>query len=187
MSKRILSAVSTCAAVALGIAVFAAVEPGGGSAADDAAIPASVKAVVEQAREAPHSPLLATAATQISKVDSQPGGQTFYRVPTADGGSCLVTSTGLLSSCLTNASRHPGTVTLTDDASDDDRPGIVFGQTIPGVTAVRVIVAGGSGSAELGDGVYSFALPTAETTLDDVKKVQFRLTDGRTVTRVIHP
>lgn len=186
MTRRVVSVVSTGAALALGIGLFAAVDANSGDAADGAAVPVAVKSVVRQSVGAPRSPLRADAASMISRVGATPGGQTFYRAPTDDGGSCLITPTGLLSSCLTSTVRDPGTVTLADDASNDDQPAIVFGQVTPEVTAVSVSVTGKLRSADLADGVYSLTLPGAETSLDDVKKVHFTLANGRVISRLIH-
>lgn len=188
MNRRLLSLITTSAALALGIGAYAIVADADPTGAVDKPIPEDVREAVQQAATAPGSPLRTDAAASISTaLDAAPGGLTFFRAPTADGGSCLVTSSGIVSSCLTASVRHPGTVTLIDDSEADEQPAIVYGQIEPSVTGVSVVVAGKTMQAAIGGGMYTLTLPDARLNLDSVKQVNFTLTSGRTVSRVIHP
>lgn len=184
--RRILSFVSTIAVVSIGILsyaiVFAPDTSGASSTVPAAAVaaPASPEArhAVETVAGADGSPLVSDAIKRIEHVftPADPELPSFYSVPEKSGGACLVTSSGVLTSCSLGS--FPGTVTIMDDSEADDIPAFVFGQVTEKVVDVTVNFEGRSEDASVGNGFYLFRLSSAAMSDESVTSVVLHLADG---------
>lgn len=189
--KRVGPLLLTVGAMAVGIGIYAAVdraepsEAGSLQAADQAAaVTPAVRDAVQSAEGGP-LPLAPGASDAIRHLftPSDPGLPALFTVPTADGGECIVSSVGVIASCLPRASSLPGTITAADDSEGDDLPPFVYGLVRPSVRGVSVSVGGSRYQAALGGGFYMFQLPSPDNRVDDLEAVVFTLGNGREVVR----
>jgi hypothetical protein len=139
---------------------------------------AAAKEVVRSAE--PRVPLANSAASDLTPLftpaDPLPA---FFSAPLADGGQCVVTSVGVLASCLPLASPVPGTITIADDSEVDDRPPFVYGVVRPSVKAVQIVIRGQRIAAPLMNGFYVLQLGSATDTTEAVDGVAFAIGNGK--------
>jgi hypothetical protein len=136
---------------------------------------------------APGSPLSADAADRMRPLftPAEPGLPSFFAVPTRAGGTCVLSTDGVLAACSepgtpANAS---GTFTAVDDVEGAGRPALVYGQTSPAVVSVSVRIDGRAYRALLADRFYLFELPDTSLSVSRVDGVVFTLRDGSRIGR----
>jgi hypothetical protein len=179
--------------VALGVMAYAGFarvgtsEASGLEAADYRAAVTSAAREVVKGVEGGSFGIARGASAQIRHLHTpaDAGLPALFSVPTEDGGECIVSSVGVIASCLSGSSDLPGTITAADDSEGDNRPPFVYGLVRPNVREVAVSINGTRHVAGLGVGFYLFQLASADNRVDDLKAVTFSLVDGREVTRVV--
>lgn len=201
--KLLLPSLAVLIATAIGIGVYlgsagttpsqASTEPskavsGDGDDSDPGVVTSHLRSIVGNASLGESSPLAEGAEDEITPLFTTPEDDSlpsFYTVPTSDGGTCIVTSSGVLASCAKarSVAEGSGTVTAIDDVEGDGVPAVVYGQTNHAVVKVVVNIAGKSYSALVRDGFYVLRFPSASLRVDEIDTVAFTMTDGSVVTR----
>lgn len=178
--RRTIIAIVTLALAALLLAV--ALHPFGRQG-PDSALGTELAGIVA----APDSPLSTDAARHLQSLwtPAGPHNPSFFSIPTSAGGTCILSTEGILAACSqpgTPAERS-GTFTVVDDIEGGGRPAIVYGQTNATVVSVTIRIDGKAYRAGLSARFYLFELPDPTLAISKIEAVVFTLRDGRQVVR----